>query len=87
MHRLLIAATLGVGLLTGTGISSAAFARPAVEHAAFHTTDRPAQVTPVHDAYHRQHYAPPPRDWHRRAHNWHDHASYDRHGNDRYGWR
>jgi hypothetical protein len=87
MRRLLMATTLGLGLLSGGGMMASAFARPAVvDYSATHTSDRPV-ATPVHDDYRRPHYAPPPRHWHRPVPIQHDHSSSHRYDEDRYSWR
>ena len=87
MRRLLVATTLGFGLLAGGGVGGSASARSTVEYTTSRTTDRPALIMPVHDDYDRPHYAPPPRHWHRPESRWHDHSRYDRDEGYHYGWR
>ena len=90
MRRLLVAAALGLGLLSAGPTVPGAIAAP--------LRDASPQllasgITPVHGdrwypdrGYHRPHYAPPPRHhWHRweppRHHGWHHPRPY------RHGWR
>jgi hypothetical protein len=84
MHRLLIAASLGLGLLSAGGLIGSAFASPAGNHLASHATDRSALVTSVHDDGHHSRWAPPVRHWHRQ---WHEHSQYHRPDGYRYSWR
>jgi hypothetical protein len=88
MRRLLIATTLGLGLLAGGGTVGSAFARPTVDYTTSRATDRSTLIMPVHDDdYHRPYYAPPPRHWHRPEPRWHDQSRYDRDEGYHYGWR
>ncbi|MGE0225964.1 MAG: hypothetical protein AB7S57_22030 [Acetobacteraceae bacterium] len=75
MHRLLLAATLGLGLLSAGGLATTASAHqaapaPAAAKSAGHT------ATPVHYDSHRRHYTPPPRHWHRPAPQWNSRHHY-----------
>jgi hypothetical protein len=49
MRRLLIATTLGLGLLAGGGMASSSIAIPLAGNTATHAMDQRALVTPVHD--------------------------------------
>ncbi len=83
MHRLLIAATLGISLMSAAGVASDANARPMGPAPAASQPGDHALVTPVHyDRYYGRHYAPPPRHWHHAPPRHYRH--YDRGG---YGWR
>jgi len=84
MHRLLIAASLGLGLLSAGGLIGSAFASPAGNHLASRATDRSALVTSVHDDSHHSRWVPPVRHWHRQ---WHEHSQYHRPDGYRYSWR
>ncbi len=92
MRSLLVAAALGLGLLSAGATTSTAAAAPFGARAPGGVA---SEVTPVHyqrgygyHGYHRPHYVPPPRHhWHRYAppppprHSWHHHRHYQ------YGWR
>lgn len=78
MRRLLIAASLGLGLLAAGGAGSA-FARPLDTHA------RPEQARVTRVEYgHRHVYAPPPRHWHHPVH--HDDHPHAQTPFDHRGW-
>ncbi len=87
MRRLLVATTLGLGLLAGGGMVSSSIAGPLAGNTTIHTTDQRASVVPVHADDYRTHYAPPPRHWRRPAPSWHEHSHLSREDGYRYGWR
>jgi hypothetical protein len=83
MHRFMIAALLGLGLLSAGGIAATASAHSATPARA---ASPQTAVAPVHYENHRR-YVPPPRHWHRPA-PWSHHQSHrpQPHHN-QYGWR
>ena len=83
MRRLLIASSLGLGLLFTGGLISSSFASP-VGHLVPRSTDRPALVNPVHNNSYHSHYVPPARHWHRQ---WHERSQYHRPDGYHYSWR
>jgi hypothetical protein len=72
MHRLFVAAVLGVSLLAGGGMMDVASARPGGGLADSYPTHRPAMVTPVHE------YRPPPLHWRQPTPRWDHHSHYER---------
>ena len=75
MRRLLIAATLGFGLLSAGGLTSAASANPYGHPAGERSAVADTMISPVHyergvhlEGHYRPYYAPPPhRHWQRHA--------------------
>lgn len=58
MHRFLLAATVGLGLLAAAGSVSAAFARPGPEHGAPIHGAAPTRATPANYDHYRPHATP-----------------------------
>lgn len=58
MHRFLLTATVGLGLLLAAGSVSAAFARPGPEHGEPVHGAAPTRATPVNYDHYRPHVAP-----------------------------
>jgi hypothetical protein len=91
MRRLLIASSLGLGLLSAGGLISSSFASSAGDHLAPRPTDRSALISPVNYDNHHSHYVPPARHWYRNAPQWHtqwhEHSQYHRPDSHHYSWR
>jgi hypothetical protein len=99
MRRLLVAATLGLGLLSAGGLAAGAAAGPLGDGADAHAASAGRPLTPAHyqrgfqhHGHHRPHFAPPPRhhwyrvappSWHRNGHA-RDHRLEGRY---RHGWQ